>query len=346
MRLKSRKKTITLILILIPCIVLVLLVSINSIANASNKTNSDLSGERILYTDKIRNVSGVWGKLELDPIIVQAKENYFQNDADYNAIIEAMKSSDHWTFKNQSLDGIQSLFLSAGLSSEVCSELIKNTKPISGGSGYITTPPDAILWNFTPEIRAKLYPQIGQFEGNTAYAIPYHYTSVDPKEWLYKSNLPKDITDKLEKLIYIQGNMLCISDLHLLAPFLNTATDWNNLLQTIFRSTALDVYLKIEHGQDVSKLIDYWGNLGRVKDIKPILEQMSDKKEGGKIDITELLPSIPKSRLDTFASIKETDKNFRDCKWTMFNFFNTKSDDRYNTDEKRKPHIFLQLPSQ
>jgi hypothetical protein len=337
MRLKLKNNKIILILILIPCIALILVVSIKSFANASTKANSVLSGERIVYTGEKKELSGVWGNLEESQIIVQAKLDYFNKDNNFNSIVSAMKSSDHWTFKNLSLDNIRSLFLASGISQDVCEQLINNTKPISDSSGYITTPPDEILWNFSSEIRSRLYPVIGQYEGNKTYSVPYQYTSLDPTEWLYKSNLPKDITDKLEKLIYVQGNMCCISDLHLLAPFLKTSSDWNLLLQTVFRTTAVDISLKVQHGQDVNKLLEYWGNLDREKDIKPILEHLRDNPNGGKVNIVDLLPPIPQSRLNTFVSTKESDKYFRDCKWSMFTFFNLKTDDRYtdiNTQSK------------
>lgn len=130
----------------------------------------------------------------------------------------------------------------------------------------------------------------------------------------------------------------------MIVPLIKTPEEWNNLLQTIFRTPSIDVYLKIEQGEDINQLAEYWGNFGRANSIRPILKRISNTPGGGKIDIAKLLPSIPKSRLHTFTGIDETDKHPRDCIWTVMNFFNDQPDERYTIDDSFNTY-FQQIAS-
>lgn len=302
--------------------------TVESRVHAKHFQATKLQGEKIVYGGEVKNLSGPWGDLEIDPVILQASADYYSDFIKYNNTIDVIKSSGQWVFKNTSINNISMIFASAGISKDLCNELIKNTKPIPDGSGFVTTPPDSVLLQLTPETRAKLYPEIGKYEGNTLYSAPFHYVSENPKEWFYQSSLPKEVIERLSTMVYVRDGMCQISDLSLIVPMLKNQDDWNHLLQTLYRSSALTVYLKIGKGQDISAIADYWGNLNRVKDVKPVLERMSRSQEGGKIDIRELLPSIPQNLLDTFLNCEETATNNWNCMWSTFNFYNDKSDER------------------
>jgi hypothetical protein len=326
--LKSKYKLTYLTIISISCVALLFFITLESRVHAKHTPSSELQAEKIVFGGEIKNLSGPWGDLEVDPIILQASASYYSDYSKYNNTIDTIKSSGQWTFKNTSPDKINLIFENAGINKDLCDVLIKNTKPIPDGSGFITTPPDSVLLKFTPENRAKLYPEIGKFEGNTLYTTPFHYVSENPQEWFFHSSLPKDVVEKLLTMVYVRDGMCQISDLNLIVPELKTQEDWDNLLQTLYRTPALTVYLKIGKGQDISGIAGYWGNLNRIKDVKPILERMSNSPKGGKIDIEELLPTIPQSMMNTFVSGEEAVKNNWNCMWTTFNFFNGKSDER------------------
>jgi hypothetical protein len=350
-RFKWKFKKISVTLIGMFLVVLFVFIYLKSTSHSEEQSNDlftlqssmenfkDLYGEKIPVNGEKKSISGEWGDLEEAPIILQASANYFSKYSKYNEIIGIIKSSNHWTFRNMSLENISLLFKSVGLDQKVCDELISYTKPTSDGKGFITTPPDAILWSFTPEIREKLYSYIGKFEENTTYFLPFHYNSNSSEEWLYQSRFNKEITEKLASMVYMRCGICNISDIHLIVPYLKTLDDWNNLLQILFRTPALDLYLKVGEGQDISKLTGYWGNLKREKIVEPLLKKMKELPGGGKIDVAKLLPHISQNRLNTFTGVEETDKYSRDCLWTMFNFFNSKSDERF-ADDKNKPKLF------
>jgi hypothetical protein len=298
------------------------------LVNQNNKEpNLLIRSRKISFTDDGKRLSGPWGDLEINPITLQPPINMM---TDYKSLFEASKN---WNFDNANLDEIRDLFLKAGLSSEVCDLLIKNTKPVPNGGGYITSPPSGVLLGFSSDIRARLYPEIGKYKNNPTYTYPLNYSSTNPDDWFLAGFLRPDLIKRITPLIYIRNNMCCISDLHLVVPYLKTSIETENLLQVMFRSRALEVFLKIEEGQDISKLAEYWGRLGRTDEITPLLESIRNTPGGGKIDIIHLLPPIPRGRLHTFVSAKEYNQFLRNCHWLSFNFFNEQSDERVGKDE-------------
>ncbi len=290
-----------------------------------NLHSNSLSGQKIPLTNKGKMFPGPWGDLEAIPVNIQPPAGLFKN---YRDIIDLINSSKQWIFKNASLQEIRSLFLEAGLDHKTCVELLNHTKPLASEAGFITTPSEIVFYGFSPELRAKLYPLIGKYSENTTYCYPFHYNSTNPEEWFFNSSLTKEQIKKLSSLVYISQNVCCISDLHLIAPLIKTTPEWIKLLRTIYRSPALDVYLKIEKGEDTGKLIDYWKNLNRFQFITMKFQSIQNKASDVRINIGDLLPAIPRIRLNTFASNEESDQYSMDCHWATFNFFNDQYDDR------------------
>ena len=267
--------------------------------------------------------------LRTETFIIQPSNDFIVNQINHDELYKMFQSSKQWIFKNANLNDVHSIFLKAGLNQEICNKLLANTTTSHDGKSLVTTPPYAVLWRFTPEIRAKLYPLIGKHSDNEMYSQPICFNSNNSDEWLYKSSLSKKLLEKLSSLVYVEKEICYISDIHLILPLINTNDEQNDLLQTLYRTKALDVYLKIKEGQDVSKIADYWGNLGRNKLIKPMLERISENPREGKINIAELLPTIPQNRLNTYSGIEEFEMDYKDCHWTTINFFNNAPDERY-----------------
>ncbi|MDP4090266.1 MAG: hypothetical protein Q8930_13470 [Bacillota bacterium] len=288
-----------------------------------------LTGKKVFLGEQTQELQGAWGNLELTPFIIVPTEDFLVQETYMNDEYRMFASSSQWIFKTLSLDKIRSLFITAGLDNEVCDELLANTKADKDGIGFIITPPDEILWSLTAENRANLYPLIGKYSDNTMYNSPLYYGSTNSDEWFYNSGLREDLLEKLKKLVYVKNGMSYISDIHLILPLLNSDGEKITLLQLLYRTKALEVKLKIKGGQDVSKLVDYWARFERRKLIEPVLEGLSQLPGGGEIDISELLPQIPQSRLNTFSSLEEFETDFKDCHWTTINFFNAEADESY-----------------
>jgi hypothetical protein len=287
------------------------------------------TGEKITLDTEEEELDGKWGKLYLNQFILQPTIKFVKEQTDLKALKQEFKSSSKWTFENASLDDIRNIFLKAGLNEETIEGLMLSTTALNGGKGFVTVPPDETLWQFTPEIRSKLYPMIGSYKGNMMYSEPVCYNSDSPKEWFYNSRLNEDIIEKMSSLIYIEDGICYISDLHLILPLLTNEEDEANLVQTIYRTKSLQAELQVDEAQDINKLAAYWGNLSDKSYVLAILKKAGSDSSNGRIDISELMPSIPQNRLNTYSGEEEFGTDYKDCHWTTINFFNNEVDERY-----------------
>lgn len=291
------------------------------------------AGEKILLSTQGEEIQGDFGDLKLTPMIIEPTEDFITDQTYLNDLYEMLDSSSKWIFKDTGLVEIRSLFLKAGLDKVTCDELIANTTAITDGKGFITTPPDSVLWRITAQNRAILYPLIGKYSDNIMYSQPVYYGSLNSWEWFYSSGLKKEVTEKLLKLVYVEDGISYLSDIHLILPLLNKDVDRIKLLQTLFRTRTFDVKLQIKEGQDISKIVDYWSPFGGRDMIEPMLERTSNTPGGGEINISKLLPRIPQSRVNTYSGFEEYQKDYKDCHWTTLNFFNKEADESYYNSE-------------
>lgn len=286
-------------------------------------------GDKIQLNEKESYLYGEWGNLELTPFIIQPSTDFIKNQVKPDELINMFKSSRQWIFRNATLNDIHSIFSQAGLDENVCNELLRNTSPMHKGNGFVTTPSDSIVMDFTAEIKAKLYPIIGKYEENIMYSQPAYFYSDDAAEWFYRSNITDKLVEKVLSLTYVITGICYLSDTHLILPLLKSEDDRINFIKAVYRTKTLDVKLVVSQDEDISNIADYWGNLGRTSDVKPKLESLSNQPGGGKIEITDLLPEIPQDRLNTYSGIYEYDTDWKHCHWTTINFFNSIIDERY-----------------
>ncbi|HEX9058859.1 MAG TPA: hypothetical protein VF941_01625, partial [Clostridia bacterium] len=233
------------------------------------------AGEKVALSDQKANVSGPFGNLELTSFIIQPSADFILNQTNFNELIDMFESSKQWIFKNITLKEIRSLFRRAGLDDLTCNELLSNTSAASDGNGYVTTPGDLFFMALTPEVKAKLYPLIGNYSDNIMYAQPLYFYSDNAKEWFYNISLSDDIKEKILSLVYGNNGIVYFSDSHLILPYLCNDEQRVSFIKAVFRVKSMDVMLKINEGQNVSSIAEYWGSLGRTSDIKPLLEDLS-----------------------------------------------------------------------
>jgi hypothetical protein len=316
---KNKWKTVLMILLIsLPWIIFSILVFKNKEIISSFEIDKPLKYEAVI--DK-----GPWGVLERSSKYIQPPINLVFDFEDL------LKSSRYWKFPNLSLEEIKIIFKSSGLTDEVVNELIKNTQSLENQRGFVTKPPDKIILDLAPEIRTKLYPQIGKHKENPNFAEPFYFPDSNVDEWLVETNIDDEIKQKFKSLIYYRNNICLISDTHLLIPEKGFSDLPAKLTAILFRTKATTLKLVIKEGQDISKLIDYWSYPNNKNRVEKILTTASNTKGGAKVDILYLLPKIPQGDLNLYIRRKELDDRRRDCHWATFNFFNEKEDLRINT---------------
>ena len=194
------------------------------------------------------------------------------------------------------------------------------------------------------ELRAKLYEYLQEDDENIAQANAFRFCGGSVDEWLGGVDLRPELCNRIESMVFQSGSHLVFADLRLILPELGNEKETSVLLKALSRDSTLVMSLHFDEQSDVDQLVRYWGRNGRAKDVRPILESLALQPGGGSIDVSHLLPAIPRRLLYTYPNLT-TDAvvGGRDCHWTAHNFCNIAPDDRLVTEpEEELPRLLSQ----
>lgn len=288
-----------------------------------------------------RVVHGPWGILLIDRVIVEPPSAFFSVDYDVSL-------SRRWIISNATPDQARELLAKAGISIRVVDAVMKTTTPDPAGKGQTLAPPDKIVRELSPAVRAALYSELGKNPANPHMAQPFKFRGSTVHEWFANNKLPDDIIKKIEPLVYHRGPMLCFSDLHLVLPEIASPFDRIRLLRILHRAMTYSLRLNIREGEPIDAMLAYWGSGNRAGAIEPVLESMNSQPGKTELDVVYLLPDFARTRLYTYVNPTRGNTSVsRDCHWTSFNFFNEVPEDRFGrgTDLTDLLTEYKQIPS-
>jgi len=269
----------------------------------------------------VRN--GPWGDLRRVRIVTEPPAESLASYLKYD--------KPTWLFKGYTPETYDKLLASAALSDTQRAALKEAAKWGPPGEGCIVIPPDDLVISLTPQSRAVLYGALSLFPENTFQNEPFRYHAEFEHEWLDGSTAPKEVLDKVKRLMYRRGRTLLFSDPHLVLPELPSDQERVRLLKTLARQSTLMVFLHISQGADTFSLLNYWApREGRAKNIAPLLDSASRIEGGVDIDIVHLLPRFARKRLYTYPTTDgDAGETIYDCHWNTMNFWNDPPDNRF-----------------
>jgi hypothetical protein len=128
--------------------------------------------------------------------------------------------------------------------------------------------------------------------------------------------------------VYRRGGCLLFADLQSVARELTDQAELLRLSRVLLRERTSLVKLNVHRGDDLEKLVWYWGRGGREDDVRPLLESLVQSRRGQQIDILHLLPPFARRHLYTYPlPARRAIGALPDCFWTALNFFNEAADD-------------------
>jgi hypothetical protein len=136
----------------------------------------------------------------------------------------------------------------------------------------------------------------------------------------------------VDPLIYRVGDFLYLADIEIVRQEMGSGPDFQNLVRRLLRQSAMFVTLSIADPDDLDDVTEYWGRGGRKTDIRPLLESIADAGPSQTIDLSELLPELPRRLLYRYPKVTLADLEkplLENCFWTALNFFNDEPDDRF-----------------
>jgi len=147
-------------------------------------------------------------------------------------------------------------------------------------------------------------------------------------DWFQHSGLGAETMFMVKSMLYERGQMMCFSDLQILRD-IGSDDERMRLVKTLSRTPAVLADVRVTPGASVEAMTHYWGRFGRSGSIRSLLTSLSQKPEGGTVDISNLLPPFVRERLNTYPDVSpDGSVGSPDCFWTALNFLHEPPDDR------------------
>lgn len=269
-----------------------------------------------------------WGTLDKKPLMISPPVEYVPQAS--GPIAEAV-----WHFPGLTRESLGALLRDAGLAPDVVSHLQEIAVPEAPElktPGLVVKPGSAIVRGLTPDVRAKLYLWLARSPLNFDQQSAYYVKGNSIDQWLRGDPVSARARKAVEPLIYRIGDFMYLADIELAREEIGSGPEFQALVRRLLRQEAILVSVRVDRPDQLDTLAEYWGRGGRKTDIQPLLESIGDAGPTQSINISELLPELPRRLLYRYQKVSLEDlgkPQLANCFWTALNFFASEPDDRY-----------------
>ncbi len=266
---------------------------------------------------------GPWGDVEYYPIMIEPPEEFIV--ADYT-----QPEVKPWIFKGYTAAALATLWQAAGLDPAQMKFVADPAHRETRADAIVVHPDARFILDLTVAERTKIYGALAEDPQNFDQANRYRLRATLAPAWFDGTDLPADAVALTKKLLYPRGIALCFSDDDVVLAVV-PPPQRAKYIKALSRKSALVVMLHVHPRENVDPLVEYWARGGRSKDLKPLLQSLARRPNGGSIDIVHLLPRFVRTLVYTYPlpSDKPIEAN-HDCHWTSFNFQNDTPDEHFS----------------
>jgi len=255
-------------------------------------------------------VSGPWGRLQVTPMVLDRPDELFEAPLGPVPPIR-------WSFPNHTLPQLTAFLESCDLTPPQRAALLDTNRWQRSPTGWWVWPPVEVVRGLREPARARIYELLGRTADNPQ-RHPFLCREDHFEELFENCDLPPEKVGLVRDLCYRRGDLLQFADSQLF-ELLSSSNEARCLFKTLLRVPTMLVTLQVPPGADIPALVAYWGAGGREKDLRPLLQSLARMPGGGAVNISLLLPSMPRELLYTYP--RSAEGRQRDCFWTGFNFF-------------------------
>lgn len=266
-----------------------------------------------------------WGELVKFDLEVEQPDEYVAFEPISNRVAQ-------WFFPNRSPAQVRELLQKNGLNSKQLEQALAPAVVIEQNQQTVLTPTLELIRSLSPEVRKHLYTELAQVDHNRYMRFPYCFMTNRVEEFFAKSGVPANIVELVSQLTYERNGSFYFSDVEGVLNQIPSSEERQLFFKTLSRSSVVMARVRVRPDTDVDKLLGYWsGNkLVRQKDLKPLLESIKRRDEGGTVSLVYFLPPFARERLFTSPLPSQPGDPNMDCHWTAMNFFNTEPDYRFS----------------
>jgi hypothetical protein len=287
-------------------------VSAQAVTEGSGVAQSSLAA-----TTQIK--SGPWGNLLRIPIFLEAPTSMVET-------YPLPNTTPRWSFPESEAPRLGALFTTLGLSSTLVQTLSEPSLQIREGGWIHFFPPAAAVEGLSPEVRARLYIQLGKYPVNEFHQDPVLILSDTIDEWYKSSPLRRELVEKIKDLAYRRGETWAFSDLPILLGYSENETEARSIFKAFTRTRTYLVKLNVTPDLDVLGVRDYWsigGRSFRLKSLEPLLASIQETGRPVELDLSHIIPALPRKLIYNYPGSQTAAEGIMpDCHWTSLNFFN------------------------
>lgn len=250
-----------------------------------------------------------WGQLEITPLVLERPDEMF-SDVPLGSVIA-------WNFPNHSREQLSELLKSCGLSSGQQASLLETNRWQAVGNGWRILPAPEVVRDLSEAAREKIYTVLARSPDN-AQAAPFVFRADQFERLLAGGTLTAEQVELARRLSYRKDGLQCFADGQLFAQ-MTSSNDTRQLFKSLLRVPTMTVKLHLTGDSDLDALVRYWGLEGRERELRPLLHSLARAPGGGRINVADLLPAMPRLRLYTYPTLTNSPR--LDCFWTSFSFF-------------------------
>jgi hypothetical protein len=284
---------------------------------------SDTSSDGIVETE-MTNVPAS-GQLTVRDIDLEQPDEYVA----YEIATNRMET---WTFEDMAPGQVRALMQSCGLDADKIDRALSPQLMSVVDSNTVVTPDADLAFSLPPQARSKLYTALGHYSANELMQYPFCFPGDTFDKWFTDDKMEAATLALLKKAIYPRGDGKCFSDLELLLQQLPDEAERMRLVKALSHQSAVLLGIHIWPDTDIDKLIGYWVAPSNIKllDVRPLLESLKRRPNGGGATILYFLPPFARARLYTYPLPSQSGDPAMDCHWSTMNFFNETPDNRFS----------------
>jgi hypothetical protein len=249
-----------------------------------------------------------------------------------------------WKFAQQTSAALERLLRSCGLTDVQIAQALAATS--FRASGSVVEPSDDLVISLEPEVRARLYSELGRNRENHHMHQPFCYTEESFEMHLADGTVSDSLLATIRRLLYRRGDFLLFSDYETVM-LRASESERMGLLKALSRQSAALARLQVKPETDIEPILAYWQHHGFQPNVRPLLESLQRSPEGGSVSFLHLMPPFARQRLYTFPLPPATGEPPMDCHWSTMNFFNDTPDNRFSDVEFVAQYVnehYVQVP--
>ncbi len=257
---------------------------------------------------------GPWGNLEY-------YLTYLRAPVRYTNLSKIPSSQTIWVFPDRGFQEARSLLLDAGVAEENL-KWIDSTISVTAERTTYLYPPAPVIRNLSPGERLAITRLLGQWDENRSHALPIVIPENDLKAWFRRGGASENTAAHAASVCFPFEGVHLFTDPSYVVHHCTSIEEEQGFVRSLTMTSAILLRLRLDENSDAAALADYWSSGHKHREITPILQAAIENREVEYLDVTHLLPPLPRKLLNTFPALEMGEEgSYPDSFWTALNFF-------------------------